>query len=182
MGAIPILSHYFPGFRISGYSTLPIISTYLGLFVAGHYFHVYATPTRKKAALAAIAGLLLLAVQTIATYFEYRQNSSAYLFFDNRTMITISALSFCIFYIAKYFGEFSLPKGAERAVRHVGACTFGIYLFGDMFIDKLGFVSASLRQAINPLAAVFLFEMLVFVAGLAVTSILRRIPKVSLFL
>ena len=73
-----------------------------------------------------------------------------------------------------------LQKHIAKVLQIVGGCTFGIYLFSDLVIEKTGFVFENLcMSGIHPLPAVFVYEVVVFGVGLVITYILKLVPGIK---
>lgn len=62
----------------------------------------------------------------------------------------------------------------------MGGLTFGIYLLSDFFIQKYTFVGEFMyNNGINKMIVLIFFEILVFVTGMLVTLILKKIPGLN---
>lgn len=118
----------------------------------------------------------MLAINVIGTYFEYQKNSDDYLFFDNRTYLPVVVQSVCAFYMASFV---KLPDKIENITSYIGSCTFGIYLVSDMFIRILRPEFKKVLVGVNPLFAIILLEICVFLLGLAVVSLLKKLPLIK---
>lgn len=182
-GVYPILTHVFPAFSVSSDFIALIPSVYVGLFVAGYFLHKLATPTSLSVGLASLLFLILLGLQIALTYNEYVKNSEDYLFYDNRTFITITLSSICVLYSFKFlFSGLSIKPFTRKIITEVSMCTFGIYLLSDIFISVYTPLQSQLFERINPIVAVLIMDSLVFITGLGVVYILRRVPLVKKFI
>ena len=67
-----------------------------------------------------------------------------------------------------------------KAVTWLGGCSFGIYLLSDLFLDiYMPFYQLYLLHRFHVIAALLIYEALIFLTGAAVTAILRCIPLVK---
>jgi len=174
---LPILTHYFPNFRLSSDFQLPLFGGYICMLLIGQYFSRFEI---KKTKLRFFVSCLLFAIMVVfnvvATYFEYTKSDSKYLFFDNRTFFPILLQSVCVFYMAS-FVRFS--KNFGKIISYIGSCTFGIYLISDMSIGFLKPFYLKAATYIHPIFAVVIFEIIVFAVGFVVVTLLKKIPLVK---
>ncbi len=178
LGTIPLLNHYFVNFDISGHVKAVIFNTNIGLFIAGFYIHKIIKPNKKVAIYSACVYLFLLLFQIFAIYSEYgKLGNDAYVFYDNRVMITITLSSLILFYLAKYIFTFChIPEKLTKTIKFLSGYTFGIYLISDFYIHKFGFIQTDLSEVVNPIIAALILQLLVFSAGLLTTIVLKKIP------
>ena len=189
MGCFPILFHYLNFFLVPAVMekgvmfnvnfTGSIFSIYIGLFVAGYYFNG-AQVKRKFFVIALAIYFGLLIVQVLLTYGEYIINPASYLFFDGRTLATITLSSFALFYIVKCISSrISYSQSAENMISSISGCTFGIYLLSDFFISCLAPMYNQLSKWMSVMLAMVLFQLLVFLIGFIATFVLKKIPLIS---
>lgn len=180
----PLLAHYAPGLRLPRYFDAPLFSVFIGLLFAGHYFHAYARPSRAKGWLC--LGLILgsIALSLVLTRLEYSRlgGLGKYWFMDERTApsITIILCALGVMFLPRCWPRRREPgplsKGA-RVLAALGHSAFGIYLLQDWVIrETKRRVFAPLLEAIPALAAVVLWEMVVFALAAAATGVMRRVP------
>ena len=111
------------------------------------------------------------------TYLFYLQNPSRYLILDNWRLITIVGSSACFYICVKYsFTRRPVSPGLERGLDRLGRLTFGIYLLSDMVMHLSEFLHEMLLEWMHPLAAVLLWELLIFGVSALITAGLRMIP------
>ena len=174
---LPILSHYFPDVKLNKNFQLPIFSAYISMLFIGQYFSRFGIKkTKFLFSLACLLFVLMLTFNVVATRYEYNKSSKSYLFFDNRTYLPILLQSVCVFYIISFV---KIPEKLSKAVTYIGSCTFGIYLVSDMLIDALKPIYTRAETHIHPLFAVILFEICVFLTGLIIVSILKKVPLIK---
>ena len=203
-GLWPLLAHYAPALRLPEYFDLPLLNIFVGLFFAGHYLHRFAAPKpwHRWACLLAILGSVALA--TVLTGLEAARlpAGARYWFMDERTApsITILVCAAGMMFLPrcrrkgggkpgqaqgmqetketeKQKGEAARPFRLIRALSLLGRCSFGIYLLQDLIIAETRYrVFEPLRQAIHPIPAVLLWELLVYGLAAAVAWGLTRLP------
>ena len=174
---LPILNHYFPRIRLSSYFQLPLFSGYIYTLLIGQYFSRFEIKkTKRRLLVACVLFALMVAFNVIATYFEYTKSAAEYLFFDNTVYLPIMVQSVCVFYIAT-FVRFS--EKIEKVITYLGSCTFGIFLLSDVSISLLKPLYLTAWRYMHPIFAAVIFEVTVFAIGVAVVSILKRIPFVK---
>ena len=121
--------------------------------------------------------ILLIVFQVWRTYLFYLQNPSRYLILDNWRLITIVGSSACFYICVKYsFTRRPVSPGLERGLDRLGRLTFGIYLLSDMVMHLSEFLHEMLLEWMHPLAAVLLWELLIFGVSALITAGLRMIP------
>ena len=178
-GLLPIIAHYIPQISFSSHITAPLLSCEAGLFLAGYSFHTRSKRKAKTCYAAVICYFTLLMVMVFGTYFEYLKNAQSYLFYDNRSHITITLSAICIFYIVKHlFYRSVVSDKAASIIKKISVCTFGIYLLSDFFIAKFQFVLSAFFRIFHPMIAIVAFQIVVFTICYIVTYLLRLIPFV----
>ncbi|WP_069988487.1 acyltransferase [Massilioclostridium coli] len=182
LGGMPIIVHYIPSAAYSDHFQLFIFSCYIGLLLLGFYIQNYLIINLKKCFIAIAIYIVGIAISVVLTYKEYLSSPKNYLFFDDRTLITVIAPSACLFIVVKYlFDKVHFGEKGKRIIKEIGGCTFGTYLFSDFFIHKLKAVGIedSLFQTVNPFLAAVIMEIIVFSAGMAISFLFRRIPFIK---
>lgn len=111
------------------------------------------------------------------TFLLYQRDPSAYFALDDRTLITVTSASTCLYLCVKYVFTHHPPRPfLSRAIHRLGGLTFGIYLLGDMVIRQTLPLRAALQSRIHPLAAGVLWELLIFAACALIAAALRLVP------
>lgn len=167
--------------------SLPVFATFVGVFILGYFLDSKVeTDKYSKNIMTGLMVIVCLTVTAFLTAYTYRgvllEKPDAYrlIVYDN---IFYTALSACIFMLAKlWLGDGSDTK-RTRCVCEIGACTFGIYLFSDAVIKILMPYFEKMAAACG-MSVLFmvLLDASVFICGLAVTWILRRIKYINQFL
>lgn len=179
LGGMPIVTHYLPG--VSAHQLFPeaFFSVYVGIVFLGYYLAHEVEIKNSYAFISALVFVGMICFQTYATYMEYQHYPEDYLFYDNRTFLTNVMAAAALFYLARWFASVVEWKGFWRCVTILGGCSFGVYLLSDMFIDVYAMNYLMLMQGMHILKATVLYQLLVFVTGIVVTAVLKKIPYVK---
>lgn len=172
----PLVTHYLPALRLSGYFFVPLFSAYLGLFFAGDFLR-QSGPVSRRQMLRALAVLLgSLALSVGLTRVEYGLGTPKYWFMDDRmhpSATTVAAAISMAVLARGLCGDGNSP----RALSVAAGCSFGIYLFEEMMIDLTEApVYLPLCSHMPAVAAVVLWELAVFAICFGLTLIAKRIP------
>lgn len=172
----PIFTHYQPALAFNSNFDMPLFESYICYLLLGYYLFNYSNKSRGKFILALLGFGMGLAVSIILTYFEYMKNCEKYTFFSNRTLLFIAIPSICCFYMCSFI---NVRGGLGRIINIIGECTFGIYLLSDYFIGMFKPVYTHISKLIPILLAMFIFQGIIFGAGLLVSFILKHIPFIK---
>lgn len=178
-GIWPIVTHYLPEVTLNKNFEIQIFSSYICMFLIGGYFKRYGAAIKKRKWLCIIVFIAMTGFNVSATYLEYKyvsQDITKYLFLDDRTLLPIVLSAICVFGLIK---DMQFKEHSERILWTVGGCTYGIFLLSDFLIDSLWFVFQKLCWLTHPFLAVVLLEILIFIVGLVLVSILKRIPVIK---
>lgn len=160
--------------------SLPVFATFVGIFVFGYYLDKFVTFERFHSAKFIVAMMMVMVIIT-GFLFVYTLkgvvalDESAYrlMVYDN---IFYIALSGAVFLLVKYF----CGKCTSKVLSYIGSCTFGIYLLSDLIIKMLEGVFTNVNTAgILSLVVMFFYGVAVFVIGLIITAVLKKIPLVK---
>lgn len=179
-GTIPMLP-LFSELKINSYLTTGLFNPYFGMLFCGLYIEKYMVVTKKRAFLAGLCFIILLALQVLMTRQFYLEDSSWYLQMDNRTYITITLGAICVFVIIKYLcSVFEISAILEKIIVYIGGLTFGIYLFGDLIIDVLKpFRDWLTDQELHIMVVTIIIQVCVFIMCGICTAILKLIPGIK---
>ena len=182
-GTASLLTIFVPRLWLSDYFTVGLIGPYIGLVLLGYYLEEYV-PMKRPVFWGAFAVFIaLIAFQVGGSFYLYRRNPSFYLLLDDRTLITITAASAAFYICAKYLFTKHPPRPwLSNVICRFGRLTLGIYLLGDGVIYRTRFIFNALSGYIHPMAAMVLWELLVFAICALVTAALRLIPFLRKFL
>ena len=159
------------------------LGAYVGLIFAGHYAETYWKPTRKTALLAALTILAVTALELAVTRRLYGLNPNDWLKLERSVQLTYSVKGVCLFLCAKALvpAGAALPKGGALLGR-LGGLSFGVYLLGTLLIGLLEPFYAALTGVLPWYLALPLLQAAVFLAGLGITALLKRIPGLRNYL
>lgn len=174
-GTLPLIAHFFPQIALSDQFSLPIFCNYFCMLLVGCYLRRYCCPSKKWGLVCLGYYLLICAVSVALTYWEYQKNRGQdYLFWSNNNYLPLLLACAAVFYGASCLHFGSMAKKWSLAF---GRLTFGIYLFSDFFVDRLQFLyQAMVTAGLPEMAAVIVYDLLVFFAGAACTWILKKLP------
>ena len=180
-GSMPILNYYFPNTIYSSNFDLFLFNVYLGLIFTGYYIENYMKITKSKMIICVFIFVIFIVLNVFFTYMEYLKNPDSYLFFDNRCFITITIPSICIFIIVKYLfnNKRKIINFISLGIKEIGACTFTTYLLSDLLIELLAKEEIFLNGYLNPLISVIIYQITIFIVGIIISFILRRIPLIK---
>ena len=176
-GLMPIPAHYNEKWILAWCFELPLISNAVAMFFVGHYFVRFGVKkTGRGFAAAAIGVVAMVLLNTWATWMEYQRNQGTdYLFFEDRTLFLNMAAAVSLFYMASFL-KFS--PGMQKVVTQVGACTFGMYLIGDILLDILEPLHFLLDEKTHILPSLVLYQAIVFVCAFGIIFLARKSPWV----
>lgn len=175
--------------------SLPIFATFVGIFVLGYFLDSVIDLNKYKTSIVVIVctcvGIAIVGALFVYTYHKVMTGSAnAYhlIVYDN---VFYTALSACEFVLAKKLvGIFESGKKIKNQdsiaekISYVGNCTFGIYLFSDLFIKYVEpfFEKFADSSSNAPLFLLMIaLDLIVFLLGFVATVLLKQIPKVKYF-
>lgn len=179
MGALPVVVRYLPGAACSYMFTEPFLSVYVGVFFLGYYLTHYVELKKSYAVISAVVFVGMTALEVLLTYREYYIRPEDFLFLEERTYLNVTLASAALFYLVRYFGSIIRQEKFWSVVKFVGGCSFGIYLFSDMFVDIYEQFYNDLSMRVHDLVAVVVYELLIFFTGMLITMVLKKIPYVK---
>ncbi|MBR2259969.1 MAG: acyltransferase family protein [Blautia sp.] len=181
-GFLPLLS-LLTKIKIKNEFYFGMLSVYIGLLFCGHYLNTYIQLSKMQAVLAAGVYFLLLLGQVLTTRYFYGRNHRRFLVLDERTYLTITLGSACLFLIVKYLCQRKedqnpgvLYRCMQSFIYSLAKLTFGIYLSGDWLIGILKPFRVMLEGYLPPFPALILYELVIFGSGALITAVLRKIP------
>lgn len=197
-GVLPLIGHYVPRFSMLENPLLPYVPLgYLGLLFAGDQVRHHLTVRKGTKTKALLVFACALVVAWLLTWLEYGrvEPGSKYWFMDHRMVpaLPVMAEAIAAMVLAKCIGERgegeadgaqdselladSKPAWRFTLIEELGGCAFGIYLAQDLIIaetEKRLFVP--LCTQLSPMAAVLIWEVIVFLIALIGIWLLRCIP------
>lgn len=172
---LPLVFLFLPAYNVN--FTVPLFSATLGLLMAG--YAVDGWPVSRKGARIAqrcalpCAVLLPLVPTLLAAY------GPAYLFnfFDNYFLLTATGSAVGIFYACRYLWETRPPSARWTAFwERAGSLTFGTFLLGDFLAARCTFLMRGLDAWLPVNLAGAFYTLAVFLLGMGITWLLKRIP------
>lgn len=177
MGVIPLVPVVFPGYYLQEHLSAPLFSPYVGAVFCGCYMERYLPNDRKTFWVSLGLFLFSVAAQVTATFFLFQRDPANYLQLDDRNSLPILVSAACFYLMIRYiFTRVRFPAWFLKAVVWLGGLTFAIYLLGDLAISLLTPVYSSLCRGIHPMAAMVLWEAVIFLACVPVAAVLKKIP------
>ncbi len=149
---------------------------YSGYFVVGYFFSKYDIP-RIATRLIYVGGILSFFFTVVATHLlSVRLGYGNQLFYDN-LMPTTMLETFALFLAFKQLRYRKFSDFQYKIISQLSVATFGIYLIHIFILSEFsdfGFTS----NVINPIIAIPLKTIVVFVVSFAIIFLLRKIPYV----
>ena len=147
---------------------------YSGYFFAGYYFSKY--PINKNAKIGIyILGFLSFIFTIICTSYISIKNGEPNGYLYGNLLPTTMFEAFTIFLLIKSIDEKEFPEKKAQIISEISKSTFGIYLIHD-FIRSLVFKVGITSDFINPLLAVPVSSVVIFVISLCIIFFTRKIP------
>lgn len=174
-GTWPIIVHWFPALEVTSLVDLACFDSYIAMLMIGYYIKKYVTPSKKLFIVSAITFVVCVAFNVIMTYHEYLTTGGGeYLFYDDRVYLPIVLQGASFFYMATHL---SLKGKVAKVLKVVGSCTFGIYLVADFLISITQSIYFYLcTKGITPMISMIIYEIVIFVVGLAMVLVMKKIP------
>lgn len=179
MGGMPILIHCREGAAFSFMFKEPFFSVYVGVFFLGYYLTHYVELKKSYAVISAFLFGGIVLAEVLLTYHEYNVRPDSLLFLEERTYLNISLSAAALFYLVRYLGSVIKQELFWKVIVYVGGCSFGIYLFSDLFVSLYEEFYNDLSMRINSMIAVLIYELLVFFSSMILTVILKKIPYIK---
>lgn len=178
-GGIPLFT-IFTGFAVYPKFLSVLFSPYLGIMFLGYYIEKYVTITKAKAWISALVFLIFILLQVLLTRYLYTIDQNNFMQLDDCTFLTITLSAACVYIFFKYlFTSINISSTLCKIISYIGGLTFGIYLWGDMFIRILGPMYEVLKQQMHIMIAVFIFEVCIYLCGAVCTAVMKLIPYIK---
>ena len=175
VGGIPFLANFVPELTMHSNFNIPIFNVAVVLFMAGGYFRRYGF-MKKWVCLAGY--ILTLALNVVMSYtMQVRDGDGAFMTLDNYQWLPLILEGFFIFQLLM---QVPIEGRLGKVISWAGAQTFGIYLLSDLLIVYTRFIFDHLYEAgVHLFISRLLWEVSIFMIGLAITAILRLIPPMK---
>ena len=174
----PLLTHLNPALALPSYLDMPLFSTYIGLFFAGWWIRRSAAAGRGRRLLCFLVMLVSMAASVYLLHRQYAPDTKYWRFMDDRMqpgfLIVTAAIALAILCKGLFSGV--CPRTA-RLLTGLGSCAFGVYLLQDWLIAQTQLrVFLPLCSLMPAFFAAVVWEILIFLAALTITWVLRLIP------
>lgn len=160
---------------------LQFVGGFSGYFVLGHYLHNTAISKKSRWAIYAF-GMVGAAATIGATYLLSKKAGyktvDYYGFFSLGVFLQTAA----VFVLFKYNSPKIKNGTAEKLVAALSACSFGVYLVHFLFVKNSRLLFHMHTLTINPIFAVPLLTVIVFVYSFVISYVLHKIPLVKKYL
>ena len=176
------------------YAVLPVISAIFRLnfeisfmfavsccyCVLGYYLeHVIVTSayTKKNVILA----MLVIAGSVVFSYWMVaRDKITTGVIAGEYSSILSIVIAFCVFFIVKAIWRDTVKKKENvfgtKCIAIIGSCSFGIYLIEDYLRNGLSFICDMITPYMTTLPACAVWLIVVMIVGVAIISVLRKLP------
>jgi surface polysaccharide O-acyltransferase-like enzyme len=167
---------------------LQITPLFLGHFLFGSLFKRVQVHLRRKQIIA-LAGVLLATV-ALTAYFTYRYTKKAngildeyFYTYASPNVVLMSAISFVLLLTIFSRPEIHRLPILAPLLRHIGACSFGIYFIHVVLLECLGrglfFGFPLTATTFHPLLSIPLITLLVVLGCALILHFVRKIPMVN---
>lgn len=158
-----------------------LFTCYVGMVFAGYYIEKHMDITKKSAVIAAVSFVAIMVFQVFGSFVAYQiKGGSDYLFLGDIKAFTLSASAICVYIAVKYiFSNAKLPLKTTAALKYIGGLTFGVYLMADYFGALYENLYINMTSTMHSMAAVVIYEILIFASAAAATALLKCIPMIK---
>lgn len=171
-----IVSDFGISLKIDWY--FPMITSWAGYFLLGHYLVSYDIKKPCKILLIVIGFSLLLlcpVINMFATTYKGEYIES----FIPQSGLTACFAAIAFFLIFQGFSKVSLSERSQKIIVNVSNNTFGIYLIHAL-VNSIIFHVVNLKlDFINPIISIPLLSVFVFVISFIIVLLLRKIPTIK---
>lgn len=179
-GLLPLIAHYVPDVSLPSHLQTPLLTSYVGLFLAGHYIRSQLGVTPRLRRGAALGLVVCVGLSLWLTYLEFFrvESGKSYWFMDDRLHPSLFTClsSLWLMILLKGAGQTASPR-ANRIFCELGCCSFGVYLLQEwVILQTEERLYQPLCQTLAAFPAVLVWEGIVFLVCLAAAWVMRRIP------
>lgn len=178
-GILPFFS-IFTTLNIENELIEVLFSPYLGMMFMGYYIERYLIINKKIVIGSSCLFIGLILIQVFLTRKLYDFNNQNYMQLDNRILLTVTLSAICIYILVKYlFEKVNVSLSIIKLIKYIGSLTFGIFLFGDMFINLLMPFFNKYGADNNIFIRLLVLSIGAFLGSAICTAILKRIPIIK---
>lgn len=177
---------------IAFYAVLPVVSAVFGVnfeisFVIGinycycilGYFIEYVLEKKVYTGKNIMFSIIAIVVSVIISYWlVVRDRFHGGTIAGEYNSILSMIIAFSVFFIIKavFVGKESKNNRFTKCITSIGSCAFGIYLIEDYLRNGLSFIHDGLALYVTTLPACAVWMTVVFIAGVIIVSVMKKIP------
>ncbi|MCR5278537.1 MAG: acyltransferase family protein [Lachnospiraceae bacterium] len=161
--------------NLDEYRNIPLVSSYVGYFVAGYYIVHVGIPDRTRRLIIACGGICCILSPVLTVFFSRAKGTAWFSLTDSFSVLTFvySLAVFCLVTNGSKEKESSSRFG--KIMTEFGKDTFGVYLCHIFLIERLAFLRI-VYKFLPIIPAIILYAIILFVIGTLISALLRRIP------
>lgn len=170
-----ILNNYLDDF------TLPMVCSYVGYFILGHYLYSEKTFTKLQKVLIYISWpVCYLANVALSTFYAWRHGEPNESIIDSYGIFTFFVCIAIFVLFTKQFKTLSPEGKRAKIIMGISKSTLGIYLCHLLIMDSPWFSNA--LHTITPFVIIPVVTILTFIIGLVFATLLRKIPFIGKYI
>lgn len=189
-GIIPVMEYFFGEgtIRMTKSFDAPLVTSYsVFYFVMGYYIEKVMDKEKfnwRNISIGAMLGVAVIGVSCYMTMYKAKLtgelNESVSQSFHS-CLIAIPAIN--VYVSAKYvFMKVNIGPFLKKIIQILGSTAFGVYLLQEMLMPHLEFVAKYLDPRIRTFPACLVWLMVVYVVGVLITLVLKRIPIIKKYI
>lgn len=175
IGLWPMIVEYTPVSEYCHRFELPLFCGHICYLLLGYFLYTQNTRRIPVPLLLGVSLLIITVSAAVTAHAFTATGGKRYLFLDNISLLHVVLSSACTFMLAS---RLPLQGRIAKAARTLGSHTFGIFLLGDLMIALLVPLFYMLRGHMHPLLAVTLYQIACWLAAMACTAVLKRLPLI----
>lgn len=186
----PVIAHWVNGNGVSNLISDSMLSVYVLMVILGYYLENYFEVDSKIIKWMLIIILSETCINVGLTYIEWRRLSengtltspNDYLFYSDKEYINVLVLSVCVYILFKYAYlkyESKLGEKLKNGISYLGSLTLGTYVMGDFWIKIFLPIYYKGCSVVHPVVSMVIVEIMVFITGMIITAVLKKIPVVK---
>lgn len=174
-GVWPIVEHWCPALTTTEFFDFALFDSYVAMLMIGYYIKKYVVASKRLNILALIGFVACVMFNVLMTYHEYLlKGGNDYLVYDPCVYLPIILEGACMFYLAS---NISIKGNWLKFIKLVSGCTLGIFLISDFVMGVTQFIYRILcMKGVPAIISIVIYEIIIFMIGLAATLIMKKIP------
>lgn len=155
---------------------------YVGYFVCGYYLNKRNIDKKGRRIIALLGIMGFLATTCLTAYICVKRQSTSQIFFSNFT-VNVMLQSLMVFVFGKKsFGAIRFSPKAKEWIVKLSKYSFGAYLVHAMLIEIFSSLCGFDALSFNPVFAVPVAAVVVFVLSFIISGILNHIPVLNKYI